>query len=122
MRDGMRSEKWTPGRAKQNGESRTIVSINDVRQRDQGQSVTPASCLACPAAGRRERLMLSRDVMRRLNVGMSRSERLILDLRYAEGMTMKEIGRVLGLAESQAAKKHRDLLDRLKEKLAEKPT
>ena len=45
---------------------------------------------------------------------MDRKEGEILALYYFEGLTMKEIGRRLGLSESRVCQIHGEVLDRLR--------
>jgi len=53
--------------------------------------------------------------------GLSREERLTLILYYYEGLTMKEIGRVLDLSESRVSQIHKDLLGRLRKRFLGTP-
>jgi RNA polymerase sigma factor for flagellar operon FliA len=51
---------------------------------------------------------------------MNEKERLVIILYYYEEMTMKEIGRVLGLSESRISQMHASVLLRLKKLLADR--
>ncbi len=52
---------------------------------------------------------------------LNNREREIVYLRYFEEMTMREIGRILGLSESRVYKIHARLLDRIKKRFAGLP-
>lgn len=52
--------------------------------------------------------------------GLDEKERSILALYYFESITMKEIGRRLGLSESRVCQIHGEVLKRLRDALAEK--
>lgn len=55
-----------------------------------------------------------RDMKNLLIKGLTRAERLIINLYYYEGMTMKEIGKSLDLTESRVSRMHSFILERLK--------
>jgi RNA polymerase sigma factor for flagellar operon FliA len=64
---------------------------------------------------------LGREDLRELiSKGLGQKERLVIILYYYEEMTMKEIGRVLGLSESRISQMHAGVLLRLKKLLAER--
>ena len=63
------------------------------------------------------RRMLAEYLMR----GLGRQERLILMLYYFEGMTMEEIGQTLAISESRVSQIHKEILMRLRARLAEIP-
>jgi RNA polymerase sigma factor for flagellar operon FliA len=64
---------------------------------------------------------LGREDLRQLiSKGLGQKERLVIILYYYEEMTMKEIGRVLGLSESRISQMHAGVLLRLKKLLAER--
>jgi RNA polymerase sigma factor for flagellar operon FliA len=48
---------------------------------------------------------------------LSRKDKLILFLYYYDGLTMREIGRLLNLSESRVCQLHARILDRLRERL-----
>ena len=54
-----------------------------------------------------------------LTKGLSREERLVLVLYYFEQMTMAEIGAVLNLSESRVSQIHKEILQRLRQRLGE---
>ncbi len=51
--------------------------------------------------------------------GLAREERLVVMLYYFEEMTMAEIGSVLDLSESRVSQIHKEILQRLRQRLAE---
>lgn len=51
--------------------------------------------------------------------GLNKSERLIVILYHYEGLTMKEIGRTLGLHESRVCQMHGDILRRIRARMKE---
>ena len=55
-----------------------------------------------------------KDLKELVTRGLNRNERLIVVLYYYEEMTMKEIGRVLGLSESRVSQMHSAVIVRLK--------
>jgi RNA polymerase sigma factor for flagellar operon FliA len=61
-----------------------------------------------------------REAARWMFGGLDRKEREILALYYFEGLTMKEIGRRLGLSESRVCQIHGEVLDRLRTAFAER--
>jgi len=60
------------------------------------------------------------DLRQLVSKGMNEKERLVIILYYYEEMTMKEIGRVLGLSESRISQMHASVLLRLKKLLADR--
>jgi RNA polymerase sigma factor for flagellar operon FliA len=63
---------------------------------------------------------LARDVWRAALAGCNRAERLLLILYYHEQLTMKQIGRSLGLSESRISQLHSALVERLRTRLADR--
>ena len=61
-----------------------------------------------------------RDLKEILMRGLTRAEKLIIVLYYYEEMTMKEIGKTLGLEEARISQMHGSIMDRLKTKLDSK--
>lgn len=52
--------------------------------------------------------------------GLNRTERLIMILYYQEEMTMKEIGRTIGLGESRISQTHSSIMERLRVRFHER--
>ena len=48
--------------------------------------------------------------------GLSRIDTLIIKLRYLEDFTFKEIGKVIGYSESRISQKHKQLIEKLRDK------
>jgi RNA polymerase sigma factor for flagellar operon FliA len=61
--------------------------------------------------------LVARDLARALLEVLQKSERTVIALYYHEGLTMKEIGRVMGISESRVCQIHTKTLKRLKEHL-----
>lgn len=72
--------------------------------------------LADPRAACPSQETQRRDTREWMMRDLTRSERLILILYYAEGMTMKEIGLTLDLSESRVSQMHSLLIQRLRAK------
>lgn len=58
-----------------------------------------------------------RDLKEFLTKRFTRKERLIIVLYYYEGMTMKEVGKTLGISESRVSQMHTSIIARLKVQL-----
>jgi RNA polymerase sigma factor FliA len=68
--------------------------------------------------------LVARDLSKALMNVLQKSERTVIALYYHEGLTMKEIGRVMSISESRVCQIHTKTLKKLKEhldKLAEGP-
>jgi len=59
-----------------------------------------------------------KDLMELINRHLTQAERDILHYRYRDGLTMRRIGRLLGLSESRVCQLHTRLLGRLHRRLA----
>lgn len=62
---------------------------------------------------------VSVDIREYLMRGLDRRERLVVRLHYYEGLTMREIGNILGISSSMASLINRDVLKRWRERLPE---
>ncbi len=58
------------------------------------------------------------DVAELIHRVLDRKEQRVLELYYYENLTMREIGRILGLSESRVCQIHARIMNRLKEELA----
>jgi RNA polymerase sigma factor for flagellar operon FliA len=63
--------------------------------------------------------LVTRDLAESLSKLLNRSERTVVALYYHEGLTMKEIGKVMRISESRVCQIHTKLLSRLKAHLDE---
>jgi RNA polymerase sigma factor for flagellar operon FliA len=61
-----------------------------------------------------------RDVIEVLTRNLSQKEKRIIIMYYYEGLTMKEIGRILDLTESRVCQIHSNVIMRLREQAARK--
>lgn len=82
------------------------------------KEVTLMEMLENPTDARPGMTAHRRDVLQTVTRGLSKPERLIIILYYFEGMTMKEIGKTLGLSESRVSQVHTAIVKRLRESLA----
>lgn len=64
-----------------------------------------------------ENQTMSDSIKEYLLKGLNRNERLITILYYYENLSMKEVGKVLGLSGSRVSQIHKDLLKRWRERL-----
>lgn len=62
----------------------------------------------------------SQDLLQLVTRGMNRNERLLIILRYYEGLTMQQIGKQLGLTESRISQMHKDIVRRLRKQLRQR--
>jgi len=82
-----------------------------------GPGESPLEQCFAQATGPEEFTASAREDARRLIRELSRAERLIVLLYYAEQMTMKEIGRTLDLSESRVSQMHSAIIARLRARL-----
>jgi RNA polymerase sigma factor for flagellar operon FliA len=61
--------------------------------------------------------LVAKDLARALVRGLAKNERTVVALYYQEGLTMKEIGRVMGISESRVCQIHTKTLKKLKAQL-----
>ena len=58
-----------------------------------------------------------RDIIEVLTRNLSQKEKRIIIMYYYEGLTMKEIGRILDLTESRVCQIHSNVIARLKDRV-----
>jgi RNA polymerase sigma factor for flagellar operon FliA len=97
-----------------------LVSLDESRSGDDQDQGTLADQLADPQAldieGRLERDQVRRVVLRTLD-HLPEQERLVVALYYYEHLTLKEIGRALGISESRVSQVHTRAMSRLRLRL-----
>jgi RNA polymerase sigma factor FliA len=97
-----------------------LVSLDETRSGDEQEQGTLADQLADPQApdieGRLEREQVRRVIMRTLD-HLPEQERLVVALYYYEHLTLKEIGRALGISESRVSQVHTRAMSRLRLRL-----
>jgi RNA polymerase sigma factor for flagellar operon FliA len=99
----------------------STVSLSRTWEDDDSNSVVEEADLIQDRRTAAPDEQLSREDLRQLiSKGLGEKERLVIVLYYYEEMTMKEIGRVLGLSESRISQMHAGVLLRLKKLLAER--
>ena len=64
--------------------------------------------------------LVARDLARALMSTLLKNEATVIALYYQEGLTMKEIGRVMGISESRVCQIHSNVMSRLKGLLGQK--
>ena len=82
---------------------------SDTNRKDPDEGVT-AIGLASGVSVSPEMRAAQRDLMAKLSRGFSRAEQLMIRLYYFEDMTMKEIGKVIGLSESRVSQQIAQIL------------
>lgn len=60
---------------------------------------------------------VGKDILRLISKNLNRESRLVVILYYFEGLTMKEIGRQLGLSESRISQMHSQIMNELRRRL-----
>lgn len=97
-----------------------LVSLDESRSGEDQDQGTLADQLADPTAldveGRLERDQVRRVVLRTLD-HLPEQERLVVALYYYEHLTLKEIGRALGISESRVSQVHTRAMARLRLRL-----
>lgn len=122
--DGLRGMDWVPRQVRRRKEPITeLISINAITRRATGNNSsesTIADELGCDAIGLSDVDRI--DCVRALFRGLGRRDRLMMDLLYIDGLTMKEAGRAIGVSESRVSQLHADVIVRLRGKVAIFPT
>lgn len=95
-----------------------VGSLSEVVARGEYRHLTLADELEDRASNIVEIAMFTRDAMEHLTTGLRDRERMLLELYYVEELTMKEIGRTIGLSESRVSQMHSQALEILRDRLA----
>ena len=98
-----------------------LVSLDEARSGDEQEPSTLAEHLPDPAAiNLEEKLAEEEDKLLLLRTldHLPEQERLVVALYYYEQMTLKEIGRALGISESRVSQVHTRAMARLRVRLA----
>lgn len=98
-------------------DTRAGVNLSlDHRPRADADEPAPVETLAANDDGGL-RAAMKHDIRAWVTQGLSRRHRLVVVLYYYEDMTMREIGRTLGMSESRVSQLHALILKRLKQRL-----
>jgi RNA polymerase sigma factor FliA len=96
----------------------TVFSLSDKWDENQDDhSLEKADILADAKSESPIETLNQRDVIEAITRNLSQKEKRIVIMYYYEGLTMKEIGRILDLTESRVCQIHTNVLGRLKEQL-----
>jgi RNA polymerase sigma factor FliA len=96
----------------------TIHSLSDKWDENRDEmSLEKADILADAKSENPIESLNQRDVIEAITRNLSQKEKRIIIMYYYEGLTMKEIGRILDLTESRVCQIHTNVLIRLKEQL-----
>jgi RNA polymerase sigma factor for flagellar operon FliA len=96
----------------------TIYSLSDKWDENREDvSLEKADILADTKSENPIESLNQRDVIEAITRNLSQKEKRIIIMYYYEGLTMKEIGRILDLTESRVCQIHTNVLIRLKEQL-----
>jgi RNA polymerase sigma factor for flagellar operon FliA len=93
-----------------------LVSLNAALT-DEGEGVMGIDMIADQKSQSPLAKAHQRDIQALVKKGLSRQEQLVIILYYYEQMTMKEIGKTLGISESRVCQLHSDILTRLRGQL-----
>lgn len=106
--DAMRAENVIrhPGRSKH----RLPICVSQLSGEEEAQLAAPA---AEPSDGPGE-LLAKKELLAGALGGLDQRDRQLLLLRYSDGLTFKEIGKILHLSESGVCVRHKTLLARLR--------
>ncbi|MEZ6194965.1 MAG: FliA/WhiG family RNA polymerase sigma factor [Planctomycetota bacterium] len=96
----------------------TVFSLSDKWDENQDDHVLEkADILADAKSESPIETLNQRDVIEAITRNLSQKEKRIVIMYYYEGLTMKEIGRILDLTESRVCQIHTNVLSRLKDQL-----
>jgi RNA polymerase sigma factor for flagellar operon FliA len=94
--------------------ARTLSLSQDRPHGAGGHDASPAASLEDRSDPQTLNRLERRELRDELLKGLTRRERLIIVLYYAEELNMKEIGQVLGVSEARVSQLHGDIVDRLR--------
>ncbi|MEE9392273.1 MAG: FliA/WhiG family RNA polymerase sigma factor [Planctomycetota bacterium] len=96
----------------------TVFSLSDKWDENQDDhALEKADILADAKSESPIEALNQRDVIEAITRNLSQKEKRIVIMYYYEGLTMKEIGKILDLTESRVCQIHTNVLSRLKEQL-----
>jgi RNA polymerase sigma factor for flagellar operon FliA len=96
----------------------TMYSLSDKWDEDQeDHALEKADILADAKSENPIDALNQRDVIEAVTRNLSQKEKRIVIMYYYEGLTMKEIGKILDLTESRVCQIHTNVLSRLKDQL-----
>ncbi|MCB9833946.1 MAG: FliA/WhiG family RNA polymerase sigma factor [Planctomycetes bacterium] len=96
----------------------TVFSLSDKWDDNQDENtLEKADVLADQKSENPIEALNQRDVIEAITRNLSQKEKRIVIMYYYEGLTMKEIGRILDLTESRVCQIHTNVLQRLQEQL-----
>ena len=96
----------------------TVFSLSDKWDENQDDhALEKADILADAKSESPIEALNQRDVIEAITRNLSQKEKRIVIMYYYEGLTMKEIGRILDLTESRVCQIHTNVLQRLREQL-----
>ena len=96
----------------------TMYSLSDKWDEDQeDHALEKADILADAKSENPVDALNQRDVIEAVTRNLSQKEKRIVIMYYYEGLTMKEIGKILDLTESRVCQIHTNVLGRLKDQL-----
>jgi RNA polymerase sigma factor for flagellar operon FliA len=97
--------------------TRIVLSLDMMAGDEENDSSLLADDLVDPLGEPHERVQRE-DLLRLIDDSLTATERQLVRLRYGDGLTMRKIGRRLGVSESRVCQLHTQLLLRLHRRLA----
>lgn len=100
----------------------TLINMEDLKGEDEDDSVDILSRIADKNSKDPLSLVILSDIQECLGSAIDvlpEKERIVVSLYYYDGLTMKEIGKVLGITESRVSQLHTQAILRLRGKIAE---
>lgn len=118
--DGLRGMDWVPrlerNRQKSDPDLRIpeVGSLSTAVYDDSQRPIEIGDAIPDETQDSPDRRLESMDELRDALTGLSKIERLILLMYYYAGVTMREVGRNLGLSESRVSQIHSELMNRIR--------